>query len=306
MVSARRHRRVMHKKRVSWNPILKYLVLILIPLIAFLFVRLTTKHWNGKDKVSVVFQKSGGDVGLTLLDPKLKEITTFTIPGNTEVEVARNLGSLKIQNIWQLGMNEKLGGGLLAQTVTKDFLFPTVLWTGSVGESLSDGNFVEILKFIFTRKDTNIAFGDRVSIGIFVLKARSNEKSDINLGKSQFLVKAKLSDGSLGYKIPGEISERITFYFSDNDFSQTGIKIYIKDSTGKFGVAERVGQIVEVMGGKVVNLEKGPDEESDCSIWGQNESAVKKISKIFGCKVTNEKSDFDVQISLGTTFAKRF
>ncbi len=306
MVSARRQKRMVQKKRPFYINIVKYLVLLLVFVSLFIFVKLSTKEWNGEDKVSFAYTLSSGDIGLTVLDPKLEEITTFIVPGDTEVEVARGLGSLKVKNVWQLGVNEKLGGSLLTQTITKDFLFPVYLWSNDLPNGISNLNLKEVLRFIFLSKNTNISFGDRLSIGVFVFKAESIQMNEINLGKSLFLVKSKLSDGSLGYEVPSEISERLTFYFSDSDFSDSGIRVHISDATGAFGVSERVGKVLEVMGAKVVSIEKLQLESSDCEILGGNKIAIEKISKVFDCKKSYNQNNSDIEIKLGGEFAKKF
>jgi hypothetical protein len=256
------------------------LILLIIGILSFWF---NTRYWNGKDKVAVVEQGSGGDVFVRIYDPVLSEVTTLVIPGETEVSVSRNLGTLRIKNVWQLGVNEKLEGKLLAQTVTKNFLFPVFLWRG---EGL-----------------TNVPFGDRFLLWVFEKRAKNLQKSEINLGESQYIKRLKLSDGELGFKLVGDISERLTVYFSDNDFSQKAPGIYIKDKTGSFGVAENVGRVIEVLGGKVTTVEKAEPDDSDCIVSGD---FSKKIARVFDCKVQKGSGKFDVEITLGKAFAKRF
>ena len=293
MPSARRQKRIARKNKVSSKPLLKFLVLILIPLVALLLVKFTTKYWNGEDKVSVAVQNGDGSVGVLLFDPALEEETIFTIPAETEVNVSQNLGTIRIKNVWQLGINEGVGGSLLSKTVTKNFFFPVFLWSDETPDSV---------KFI-TTKNSNVPIGDRIRILYFTTRVKNLSKNQIDLGKSQFLTKMKLSDGALGYIIPGAISERLTFYFSDDAFSQKVLRVYLVDATGTFGVAENFGKIIEVMGGKIVTVEKVQKEESECTIWGAEKGAIRKISNLFDCKIENKKTDFDVEIKLGSNFS---
>ncbi|HET7099093.1 MAG TPA: hypothetical protein VFI61_02580 [Patescibacteria group bacterium] len=288
--------------------IFKLLIPIAIVLFFILFVKISTRYWNGKDKVAFVFRQNGGaSVGVTVLDPTLNEIVTMTIPGETQVEVAKNYGTLRLKNVWQLSFNEKLKGDLLAETVTQNFLFPIKLWSEEDAQNLSKSNIAGIVKFIFLPIKTNISLGDRLSISLFALRVPKLNRTEIDLGKSQFLHKEKLSDGQVGYVLTGRISERLSIYFTDTDFSQSGATIYITDATNKFGIAQKVGEIVEVMGGKVVSIDKKDElKDTDCTVSGKNSKIVKKTAMFFGCTQKSTVSNFDLEITLGSKFAKRF
>lgn len=294
------------KKGRTRGVFLKILIPLLIIFAGFIFVRLRTVYWNNHDKFIFAFRTNSGDVGVTVADPLLNELTTLTIPGDTQVDVAGNYGTMRIKNVWQLSYNEKLKGRLLPETVTQNFLFPTFLWSDILGESIEKSNLAGIAKFVFDPDGTNIPFGDRVSLGIFALKVPSLGRTEINLGESQFLHKLKLNDGLPGFTINGEPSGRLTVYFSDNDIASNGARVDIIDATGTPGVSDKVGQIVEVVGGKVVSVEKKDPAASDCEVVGTNAKAVKKIMTLFSCKKGTGSSEFDLEIRLGTQFAKRF
>jgi hypothetical protein len=301
MYSARRKNRlnIGKKKGQIYSLLIKVVIPLLIVLSVVLYLKLSTKYWNGVDKFAFVFQKASRDVDVTVLDPALGEETTLIIPGETEVDVARSYGSLRIKNVWQLGVNERLGGTLLAETVTRSFLFPTSLWSG---QDLGDP-----WKFIFGNKNTNIPFGDRVGVVIFALRVKSIDKTEIDLGKNQFLRKQILTDGTPGYVASGPISGRLTVYFSDNNFGDKNLRFTMTDSTGTPGVADGVGQVLEVLGGKVVAVDRKPADSSlDCVVSGQNFDAVWKVAALFSCQRSSGKSDFDLEIKMGAKFAKRF
>ena len=272
-------------------------LLALVLAAGYLFVVLTTKFWNGKDKFGFVFFR-GDEVRVTVLDPKLEEMTVLVIPGDTQVEVARNYGTLRLKNVWQLGINEKLDGDLLAGTVTKNLLFPVFLWSSSDTD--------QALKFIFFPGKTNIPFGDRLSASLFAMRVGGLNKVEIDLAKSQFLQKGVLTDGQAGYRINRILSERLTVYFADDEFSERGLKVYIKDTTGVFGVAEKVGEILEVMGGKVVAVDKGNTNDADCEILAKDVKVAKKIARLFACRIAKDETDFDLEMRIGKKFAQRF
>lgn len=261
----------------------KLSILFFIPLflLAYLFFRSNTRYWNGEDKIATIFQLENGDTELVLVDPKLEEEVHLIIPGDTEVSVARNLGIMRLKNVWQLGVNEGLNGSLVAQTITSEFLFPVFLWRDVNGK-------------------TNVPMGDRLFLKLYNLTTKAIDKTEINLGSSQFVKRQLLSDGELGYrKVVGD-GGRLTAFFHDANFDD--MKIYIKDATGKYGIAEKLGKILEVLGGKVIAIEKLSKEESGCDIKGKQKEALTKVSRLFNCNIEKNVGDSDLEIRFGSDF----
>lgn len=307
MKSARRRALIAKnkKKEKGKSIFFKILIPFLILLILFLFIKINTKNWNGKNKVSLVYQ-DGENVNVTLLDPKLSEVTTFIIPGKTQVDVARNYGNFRLTNVWQLGINEKIGGSLMTETITQNFLFPVFLWSEK-DPGFVKGNLKSMMGFVFFPGKTNIKLGDRLKMVFFVANANELGKTEINLEKSKFIICKKLEDGEPGCKIEGQISQRLTMYFSDNEAGNTGFKVNIIDETGAPGVSEKLGQILQVIGGKIVSIDRRPmSPNGDCTIKTKNINIAKKISNLFSCKISHEDSPFDLDIRIGKKFADRF
>lgn len=301
MRSAQRRARKEKSKVGNWkiSSLIKILIPVLIVVFSFLYIKFTTKYWDARNKVSFVFQRASGDVAVIVLDPELSEETTLVIPGDTEVDVAHNYGTFRVKNVWQLGVNEKLRGSLLAQTVTNNFLFPTFLWAGK--------DMSNPWQFIFRPGLTNIPFGDRINMAIFSMRVKSIDATIIDLGKNQFLRKQTLTDGASGYVMNGPVSGRLSVYFSDNNFSDKNLKFGLIDVTGTYGVANSVGSILEVLGGKVVSIDRKPEQQDiDCKVYGKNPDAVRVTSVLFNCARTEGKSGFDLMMEMGGKFAKRF
>lgn len=307
MRSARRQKLASKKRKGSLHAFLKFFYPALVLAMAWLYLAVNVKYWNGADKFDYVFKNKDGDVVVKVLDPKLTDSLAIVIPGETEVGVARNLGTMQIKNVWQLGINEKLNGDLMAATVTKNFLTPVFLWSDQDIEALDSFNIPGIVKFIVAPSKTNIPVGDRAVLALFSLRVKGIDRTTIDLGKSQFLKKAKLNDGQVGYILGGPVSGRLTANFSDTDFSGQNVRVAVQDATGTHGTANTVGQIIEIMGGKVVSINKtAEDPESDCIVSGINPKVVKKTAALFGCRVSNDPSIFDLEIKIGSLFAKRY
>ena len=309
MKSARRKALIAKKRKEARGtfPLLKLLIPIVLIMVVFAFVKLSTHVWDGKNKIAVAYRSTDSSVGVIVIDPALSEITNIVIPGDTQIDVAQNYGTMLIKNVWQLGFNEKIKGRLLPETITQNFLFPVYLWADSSASGLGEGDMDKIIRFMFIPGLTNVSFGDRLAMGLFAMKTQSFGRTTIDMGKSHFLDKTKLADGTSGYIISGTISQRLTMYFSDNEFGTQSLKVNIVDATGSLGVSEKVGEILQVIGGKVVSVEKkSTPEETDCTLYGTNREIVEKVSNLFSCEKGTAKSNFDLDIHLGSKFAERF
>lgn len=306
--TARKNRLDKNKKRSDLpGKILKFVLPLLIVLLVFLFISFSSKNWNGRDKFSFVFKTEDGNVGVTVLDPVTPEMTTLYIPGDTEVSVAAGYGTMRIKNVWQLGVNEKRSD-LLVRTVTKNFLTPVYLWTDTDGELISRPNFAKLARFVLFPIKTNIPFGDRINMALFAVKIKNIEKGEIDLAKSQFLHKETLNDGQKGYALAGPPSARITVYFADNYLSEKNTRVNIIDGSKTAGSAQKVGEVIEVMGGKVVSIEKNQEisEDTGCEVRGTDSQSNNKVAKVFGCTVKNTITDYDIEVVLGPKFVRVF
>lgn len=307
MRSYKRKKEIARKKRnKEMGKFIIPITALIVVFLGFLYYCFTPHFWNGKDKLSLTIQRATGDVSVVIFDPRLSEETTLTIPGNTEVNVAENLGRLTIKNVWKLGQDQKIDGRLLSETVTKNFLFPSSAWSDPKAESLINPTLPGLAKFIFGGGETNLGIFDKFSVSLFSLKVKAVDRSEIDLGKSQFLKKGKLSDGSSGFTLSGDIAERLTANFSDYGFSGRTVRIFIKDETGILGVSDSVGQVLEVMGGKVVSIDKLSSVDADCTVSGGDPDLIIKVSRLFSCKTSTIGGKDDIELTLGSKFAKRF
>jgi hypothetical protein len=297
--SRRQSRQVKKKSGNSFKLVLKILIPLALLVAGFLFFKINTRHWNGSDKLSFVYPSNSGDVIVTVLDPKLSEKSSFIVPADTQVNVAGGYGTLRIKNVWQLGLNEKLNGNLLSRTVTQNFNFPTTLW--------SETGINETKKFIFSPGKTNIKIGDRIMMAIFSMKVKGIDETEINLADNLYVKKQNLADGLPGYVLLGPVSNRLTVFFADNELSEKNVKYNLMDATSKPGLTDKVGEILEVLGGKVVSVERLPlEENTDCLVYGKMEIAVEKVASLFSCQKTDTVSEYDVEMKVGGKFSKRF
>ena len=309
-----RRRKIKNRNREKKSFPLKaisYILLILIPLFLLLYVNITRKYWNGKDKISVAVRNPEGGVDVIIFDPVVEEIVQISIPGNTEVEVAKGLGVWKLGSVWELGKRKDLGELLLTRTLAKHFKFPVFIWADYPASGFSKGRMFDTLKATFLPYSTNLGVGDKISIGFFSLSVKNPKRFEIPLENTGYIKKLTLSDGEEGYIVSGALPQELAVYFVDPNFEENAFRVGIKDGTGVYGLATDMGSILEVMGGKITSIEKvdGPENVNDlgCEVRGRN-NVSDKLTAILPCiKVEeNPEGNFDIEVSIGRSFITEY
>lgn len=292
------------KRGKKW-PKAVYLVAALVVLFLLLFSK--SSYWDTSSKITVAINGNEGPQ-IVVFDKELEEITQVHIPKDTETLVARQLGTWKIGSVWQLGENEKLGGKLLAESITFHLKFPVYAWADKGAMGFVEGGPFSFLKAVIMPYKTNLTFADRLKIAQFVTRVREFKKSEIELSETSVVRRTKLVDGSEGYKSTGLVPASILALFSDTQIAQNGTRVVIYDATEKYKLAEEVGEIIEIIGAKVTAIKKEEREDFDCKVMGADKKTVEKVALVLGCEegVGEVSGNFDLEIYLGADFPKRF
>lgn len=302
----RKHRRKQLGRQFSKTKLLLVLGIIIF-LIGAIFIS-SADFWNNSSKLTILVQKTDGDLNLIVFDPIVDEITSIIIPSNTEVEVAQHFGLFRIGNVWELGFSEGLGGSLLTKTVTKNFKFPVFIWAENNASGLASTNYLELARAVLSRYETNLSFGDRLRVAAFSLAVPHSRRLEIKLSESPYLNKTQLVDGKEGYLIEKNIPASILSHFADHVITRGEYRVAITNNTDKPQTASQVGEIVGVLGAKVASVNKGESEVEGCMVSGIDMKSVEIIANIFGCKGGLSKVDmkFDIEIVLGNNFDEIF
>lgn len=260
-------------------------------------------------RVSLVTQANSGEVTYSLFDFDEGTVSNIRISPDTQVTVARSLGNWKLGVVGKLGENEKIGGLLLAETVTKSLKMPSYYWGESVYGAFGDGSFGGVLKAVFSFKKTSLTFADRVKIAFFSLGVRGSQRRSMNLTETKYLSRSKLEDGSLGYKVKeGDMPFELKAILADNDISNEGSNIMLENGSGRDSAPTFIGAVIAVMGGKLSSISKVDANDTYCVIHGDAKLVTyQAIAKTFDCKKEGKLSDynFDIVIRIGKIFAAR-
>lgn len=303
MPARRRKRRRKEKERAKRNPWLLLLTTVAAIAVGAFFIT-SSKSWDSKSKLTLLVHDPKGDVNLLTFDPVMEEISVIVIPSNTEVEVAQHFGTYQLGNVWKLGQSEGLQGNLLSKTITKNFKFPVYVWAENEALGFASTNYIEVIKAVVSNYRTNLSLGDRFKIAAFSISVSNSRRVELDLSKTQYLSKTKLVDGQDGYIIEKDIPVSILSIFTNPIISGREHRVVITNETGNAAVAERVGEVVEVLGVQVASVRRGDGDTEGCIVGGNDQSSVEIISKIFDCSIKKRDQDanLDIEIVLGSNF----
>ncbi len=260
------------------------------------------------ERTNIAVYTKSGDVVVIAADPQQKTITTLKIPGNTQVEASRQMGKWRLKSIWKLGHDEKIGGRLLAETVTRSFRFPIDSYADEKIMNVIQGNIFSKMKSVLSFSETNMDTFKKVDLFILSLSAKVSATYDFDLADSTYLVEGPLSDGDSGFSIKDKIPGKLSSFFADNDIASKHSTAIIINESSDNSLTREIGEIIEVLGAKVVATSSEKSTDIDCTVSGTAIEARDHIAKVFNCKVSSNDDDknIDIRLVFGEKFARRF
>ncbi len=314
---ARRKNKKVRRKRLKYKNLnnskkrvfnYKLFALIIVGAGVIFSFSLLPRSWQKDTRLTMVIDSSPENVYVSVFSPDTKEITNIIIPASVEVESTRQLGTFRLGALWQLGVNEDVDGVILAESITKNFKFPVTQWASSDFIGFSEGELKPMLSAVFLPNKTSLKIRDRIQLFFFSLGIKEFKRKDVNLADTHVINKKVLLDGQEGYEISANVPQSILAIFSDSDISASNTTVMIKDYTGRYGVSDEVGEIVQVLGAKVASVTREDQKSFDCEVSGKRKEDVYKIATLFSCKQLEEvpEGSFDVEIRLGEEFVRRF
>ena len=292
---ARRRNHVKKKERRRPWP---YVVTLFFTM-ALAFYFFYPSVWSGNGKLTIAASGKEKEVYLVTFDPSAETVTTVIFPGNTSVNAANNFGTWQLGSIWELGFSEGLEGELLVNTLMKTFGLPIEAW----GES--NGSLISI---IITRK-TNLTIKDRAKLLFAYLRIGESGKRTINATETGFLKNVTLPGGVSGYEPKDEVPKSLLRFFSDIQVSQERARVRIVNKSGNGLLNDQVGKVIEVLGTKIVSVDRESSEKFDCQVVTNSAKITQaKLAQLFSCKKERAKdlAEGEIDFVFGEDFSKRF
>lgn len=206
-----------------------------------------------------------------------------------------------------MGVNENLEGLLLSETLTRHMKLPVIAWADKQAQGLTQGNIFSLIKAVLLPYKTNLRVGDRLRIAALSLGIQSSKRVEVNLADTAYLKKKRLIDGQEGYVVFGSFPDQLRVVFSDPIISERSARVVIKDASGLVGVSKDLGEVIEILGAKVISIDKIDEAVGDCLVSGKDKEIIEIFSSMFSCQTDSlDLGSIDAQIEIGAEFGKRY
>lgn len=226
-------------------------------------------------------------------------ITTFQIPSETMMEMALQRGEWRMGSIWKVIQSEGLDGGVLSNSIVKSLNVPLDGWSE-----------VEPSKIATFTAASSLTMAQKIKLFFFARGVQKKNQEFINFADTSYLYESRLADGEYGFSRQNEMSGKLRHYFISPEIVSISEKVQVVNSTGKSRYSiNSFLETLETLGSHVVSIK---EEEAkialDCIVESQKTSVtVKKIKDVFKCDYVSRRVDnFDIRISVGEKFLKRF
>lgn len=105
-----------------------------------------------------------------------------------------------------------------------------------------------------------------------------------------------------------QLTKSILVDFVDDKIQEIGAEVVILDATGGVNISEKVSEVINVLGSKVVDYQKTYDPSLYCLVEGSSSlSLTKTLGEVFKCQIVNKnKNDNRVVIKIGEKFLLDF
>lgn len=300
MVYKRSHRK---KERIS-----RFRVFLLVMasglILIFTLKTLQLIHkavWDGQSRINLIID--AGDIFFTSFDPKEEKILVVSVPPQTYIEAPYGYGSYPFGAIYNLGEIEKKGGEVLSLSAQEFFAVPIDAWIkmppgrlnindeGSAKRQLVNlfQNFSWLLASDGIIK-SNLTILDRSRLWWQIRQVRADKVVSLRLPSVDVMGDSVSSEGSDGkFQNLSKLDNSLSSYLTDQEIREESLKIGILNSTGESGLGNRVGRLINNLGGVVIDIGNQDQQLDHCLIKTKKENINKKtvqhLRKIFSCKL---------------------
>lgn len=290
-------------KNIFASPAFVFCTIVISLLVLVIFVA-TMMNSTSLDRVAILsYKTSGENVTVTNFDFAHDEITTYSFPNDTVVDVSRGLGEWKIQTITKLAVIEKINQGqLLQESITKHFRMPINYWYDGDLQSITEGSFLKKISLLLPTQKSNIPYKERLILTFYLFDNKTS--SHLSLDETTYLKKISLKDGSTGFVRVEPAPQRVLAAFSDAKIVEKKMKLIIKDGTGTYRRAKEISEVLEVTGFIIVAIDEIDEWQGSCIITARNPSEFEASLSFYGCSFEKRSDipDAEVHMKLGREF----
>lgn len=230
----------------------------------------TTHIQAGRTNIVV----DNGDLSLVSINKKNPAVTIYTLPKDSYITNNTKLGRIKVGSVFALAETKQVGsgGGVLRQTAQNVFAVPIDGYIKVTDHQLSQTikpdeikeqvTKLTVLKTIFDSQElkhfvtTDISNGDLFKLWQLVRTARFDKVVAVTIGQQETLSKITLPDNSQVLSVSDEsIAASIGDKLADPIIAPIELKAEVVNASGVPGMAQKMSQILENLGVRVVKVD---------------------------------------------------
>jgi len=258
--------------------------------------------WDGKNKINIAFinQKSF----IFSFDPQEEKAIILSLPPKTFIETIHGYGDYPLESVYKLGEQEgRDGGEFFASSLQENLRVPIdnyALIEINLNSKPREFILACFRDLFLGRNKTNLKRGDIFFLWLKFRKVRQDKISFIDLEKIDITEKIILPDGTEAFKIDSQKFKKVALeFFKDARIRQENLEIEVLNSTSYSGLATRVADLIENIGGRVVEVGEIRNVKSQmsnlkCEIRSEKELkksyTLRRLEKVFGCQWQEEKT----------------
>jgi len=249
----------------------------------------------------IVAVNSKSDIKIFTLDILRSESYEFIIPGDTSVQVARDLGVIKLKNVYKLSQNETGNGEILAETIRNNFYIPVYYWSDETLNDVINGSLLAKIKSLVGFDGSNLNLKERIHILWFASIIKPYQKNTINLSDTGVIAETILTDGSQGFRVVRDMPNSLSAIFAFEGESVDEVKL--SDNSARSS-QESLSKIAQVLGARIAFIEEGQGlNDYYCRVTGTGLRA-RELANTFSCSYFFKQAakPFSIEIELGKKF----
>jgi len=282
-------------------------IILLITLVILGGKNFSPGVWDRENKINIVFINQGSFV--FSFDPQEERGIILSLPPKTFIETIHGYGDYPLESIYKLGEQEGRGGGEFFASSLQENLRVPIDNYALISEIKEINLNSEPREFILAcfrnlflgKGKTNLKKGDVFFLWLKFKKVRQDKISLIDLEKVDITEKIVFPDGTEGLKIDPQKFKKVALdFFKDSQIRQENLEIAVLNSTSYSGLATRVADLIENIGGRVVEVGEIRNVKSQmlnlkCEIRSKKELkksyTSRKLEKVFGCQWQEEEGE---------------
>ena len=249
----------------------------------------------------------------------------MTIPSDITIDGVRGYGPYTVSALWKLEVLDHKEKGLLSQSMEEalGIPIPWIFDASSLHDEARGFDAIALVRRMVSfpalrgladrSYRTTVPFWTYLTLVWNILFLRVDQFTLLTVDRSRVSTEETLPDGTTMYRFdPSRIDAVIGHAFEDERIRRESLRVSVLNTTQTSTLGTRVGRLLGHKGAIVVNVGNQLPETDRCILLGSEKNVSSITAKFilyhYHCiaKVTQEEGSADLEIRIGSQYARRF